>query len=60
MCRACNGRNRRWRTVDAQATGWKMRRRDVRLPSDWKKDKKPAADFSARALSIFAMILMCP
>ena len=39
---------------DAQATGWKMWRRDVRSPSDWKNvNKKPAADFSARALHDF-------
>jgi hypothetical protein len=39
---------------DAQATGGEVRRRDVRPPSDWDiSNKKPAADFSARALHDF-------
>jgi hypothetical protein len=46
---------------DAPGDGrWEMRRRDVRPPSDWKiSNKKPAADFSARACTIFAMMIIC-
>jgi len=37
---------------DALVTGWEMRRRDVRPPSDWDiSNKKPAADFSAGLVS---------
>jgi hypothetical protein len=33
----------------------------VRPPSDWNfSNKKPAADFSARALSVLAMMLLYP
>jgi hypothetical protein len=42
-----------------------MRRRDVRPPSDWNlHNKKPAADFSARALHDFRddddLPVICP
>src|SRR4029079_18318397 len=51
----------RRRAGDALATGWEVRRRDVRPPSDWNfSNKKPAADFSARALSVLAMMLLYP
>ena len=50
---------------DAQATGWEMWRRDARPPSDSDiSNKKPVADFSARALHDFrddvGLPLICP
>jgi len=40
---------------------WEMWRRHVRPPYDSKIPmKKPAADFSARASDVFAMMTVCP
>ena len=57
----------RRRTRDAPGDRrWEMRRRDKRPPSDWNWDftnKKPAADFSARALHDFRdddVPVICP
>ena len=51
---------------DAPGDGrWELRRRDMRPPSDWRiSTKKPAADFSARALHDFRdddnLPVICP